>query len=99
MLHIGDEVYIHGYVDEIRNDMIIIHNKGGYFATVPDEIRPATPADFWAYDVERQIYYCPLCGFQTKYLLIEYEHTCPKCRATLGILRSDKKGDGNNVED
>ena len=30
----GDEVYIHGYVDEIRKDTVIIKNEGGYFGTV-----------------------------------------------------------------
>ena len=37
-MKIGDEVYIHGYVDEIRNDVIIIRNEGGYFGTVPSEM-------------------------------------------------------------
>lgn len=35
---IGDEVYIHGYIDEIRKDNIIIRNNGGYFGTVENEI-------------------------------------------------------------
>lgn len=38
MLHIGDEVFIHGYVDEIRKDTIIIRNEGGYFGTDKNEI-------------------------------------------------------------
>ena len=37
-MKIGDEVYVHGYVDEIRKDCIIIRNDGGYFGTVEDEI-------------------------------------------------------------
>lgn len=43
-MKIGDEVYVHGYVDEIRYDdtkrviTIIIRNDGGYFGTVPSEI-------------------------------------------------------------
>ena len=37
-MRIGDEVYIHGYVDEIRQDIIIIYNDGGYFGTTPNEI-------------------------------------------------------------
>ena len=36
-MKIGDEVYVHGYVDEIRNDVVIIRNNGGYFGTVADE--------------------------------------------------------------
>ena len=35
---IGDEVYIHGYIDEIRNDVVIIRNEGGYFGTSDREM-------------------------------------------------------------
>ena len=38
-MKIGDEVYVHGYVDEIRNDIFIIKNDGGYFGTVPEEVK------------------------------------------------------------
>lgn len=38
---IGDEVYIHGIIDEIRKDTIIIKNEGGYFGTISDEIMPS----------------------------------------------------------
>lgn len=37
-MKIGDEVVVHGYVDEIRKDVIIIRNNGGYFGTVSNEI-------------------------------------------------------------
>ena len=37
-MKIGDEVYVHGYVDEIRNDVVIIRNDGGYFGTIEREI-------------------------------------------------------------
>ena len=37
-MRIGDEVYIHGYVDEIRKDVVVIRNEGGYFGTVPGEV-------------------------------------------------------------
>jgi chromosome segregation ATPase len=39
---IGDEVCIHGYVDEIRRDTVIIRNDGGYFGTVLHEVTPNT---------------------------------------------------------
>ena len=42
-MKIGDEVYVHGYVDEIRKDVIIIRNDGGYFGTVPSEINCSEP--------------------------------------------------------
>lgn len=37
-MKIGDEVFVHGYVDEIRKDCVIIRNDGGYFGTAEDEI-------------------------------------------------------------
>lgn len=37
-MKIGDMVFVHGYVDEIRKDTVIIRNQGGYFGTVPSEI-------------------------------------------------------------
>lgn len=37
-MKIGQEVYIHGYVDEIRSNCVIIKNEGGYFGTVEKEI-------------------------------------------------------------
>jgi len=37
-MKIGDRVFVHGYVDEIRRDTVIIRNEGGYFGTVPSEI-------------------------------------------------------------
>lgn len=37
-MKIGDEVFVHGYVDEIRKDVVIIRNNGGYFGTVKGEI-------------------------------------------------------------
>lgn len=40
-MKIGEEVYIHGYIDEIRKDTVIIRNNGGYFGTVPAEITEA----------------------------------------------------------
>lgn len=37
-MKIGDEVFVHGFVDEIRNDCIIIRNNGGYFGTIKSEV-------------------------------------------------------------
>ena len=38
-MKIGDEVYVHGYVDEIRDNTVIIRNKGGYFGTAKEEVK------------------------------------------------------------
>jgi len=41
-MKIGDEIYVHGYVDEIRKDnIVIIRNEGGYFGTDVNEVEDA----------------------------------------------------------
>lgn len=42
-MKIGDSVYVHGYVDEIRKDSIIIRNDGGYFGTIRKEVIVGSP--------------------------------------------------------
>lgn len=37
-MKIGDRIYVHGYVDEIRKNCVIVRNDGGYFGTVKSEI-------------------------------------------------------------
>lgn len=37
-MKIGDVVYVRGEVDEIRKDVVIIKNTGGYFGTDKSEI-------------------------------------------------------------
>lgn len=37
-MRIGDRVFVHGYIDEIRKDTVIIRNNGGYFGTIPSEV-------------------------------------------------------------
>ena len=44
-LKIGQEVLIHGYVDEIRKDTVIIRNEGGYFGTVECEVTDIKMSD------------------------------------------------------
>lgn len=41
-MKIGDEVFVHGYVDEMRKDVVIIRNDGGYFGTDPCEVEVKT---------------------------------------------------------
>lgn len=38
-MKINDEVFVHGYIDEIRKDAVIVKNEGGYFGTDPQEIK------------------------------------------------------------
>ena len=37
-MKIGDRVFVHGFVDEIRKGTIIIRNNGGYFGTIREEV-------------------------------------------------------------
>ena len=37
-MKIGDRVFVHGYIDEIRKDTVIVRNDGGYFGTIPSEV-------------------------------------------------------------
>ena len=37
-MKIGDRCFVHGYIDEIRKDTVIIKNNGGYFGTDPGEV-------------------------------------------------------------
>ena len=54
-MKIGDEVYVHGYVDEIRNGTIIIRNEGGYFGTTLDEVMSSS---------QPEIIYCKDCKWK-----------------------------------
>lgn len=65
-LKIGDEIYIRANVNEIRNDYIICENKGGYFGTVREEIRPSVrpqeQTGHWIRISPAGIYECSECG-------------------------------------
>ncbi len=37
-MKIGEEILVHGFIDEIREDIVIIKNSGGYFGTPISEI-------------------------------------------------------------
>lgn len=79
-MKIGDEVYIHGYVDEIRKDTIIIKNEGGYFGTVKDEIKQKPKSGHWIKEnppMVEQYPFCSECGFVNPFEnALNY---CPNC--------------------
>lgn len=84
-MKIGDNVYVHGYVDEIRKDTVIIRNKGGYFGTVPSEIicgeMPQPQLMGWWIDRKDDVATCSVCGKRWGlYRLVNY---CPNCGARL----------------
>ena len=100
-MKIGDEVYVHGFIDEIRPDTIIIENRGGYFGTVKNEIvtdiKAIDKENFSSYwivkyegngwnDWENLI--CPICN--TKFEDVAWPSTynyCPNCGASLIFKR------------
>ena len=79
-MKIGDEVYVHGFVDEIRKDIIIIKNDGGYFGTVPSEVinrRNRMKAEWTNKDVLTQ---SETTGLNSKaVLVIEMPQDCVYC--------------------
>ena len=40
-MKIGDRCFVHGYIDEIRKDTVIVRNDGGYFGTILSEVTPS----------------------------------------------------------
>jgi len=70
-MKIGDEVFVHGYVDEIRKDVIIIRNNGGYFGTIEGEIVIAdTPQT-----ETKGVGYCNECKW------FRNKQVCGRCRS------------------
>ena len=76
-MKIGDEVYIHGYVDEIRKgtyvDIVIIRNKGGYFGTDASEVILADRKTENCSEIPND---CETCGYES---LKSYEGACDDC--------------------
>ena len=93
-MKIGKEVYVHGYIDEIRNGVIIIRNKGGYFGTEPEEVFPSAQPERkkgkWIHDNPNS-FKCSRCN---KYLDIGCGNMkmnfCPNCGA-------DMRGNSDDV--
>ena len=89
-LKIGQEVLIYGYVDEIRKDIVIIRNEGGYFGTVSSEIKPsAEKTGHWIKENhdEYVLWRCSECGARTELDMTEgygcgWKY-CPMCGSRL----------------
>jgi len=83
-MKIGDRCFVHGYIDEIRKDTVIVRNKGGYFGTDPSEVLvgelPERKTGRWIEAVEdwrHQIVWwkCSECGMDVS---TQYNY-CPDC--------------------
>ena len=76
-MKIGDEVFVRGKVDEIRKDVVIIHNDVGYFGTdIPDvfEYGRITTTGRWIEDAAHR-FICDKCGKKSSYK----SNYCPDC--------------------
>ena len=92
-MKIGDRVFVHGIIDEIRKDCVIIRNNGGYFGTIESEIIPKPSAqperkkgkwiNRWSGDgstwLEEK---CSECGIVFEDEPHEYNF-CPNCGARM----------------
>lgn len=104
-MKIGERVYVQGYIDEIRKDVVIIRNDGGYFGTAKSEIVAAQEDDtspvkhgFWQGESDGyadgnpviDMWHCSCCGK----LFEEWETKptwkyCPNCGARMDLNEVD----------
>lgn len=94
-MKIGDRVFVHGYIDEIRKDTVIIRNNGGYFGTIPSEVitgelpsaQPERKKAEWNYyyrKTTKDTFVCNGCG--TCFVVIQGAdkmNYCPNCGADM----------------
>ena len=86
-MKIGDKVFVFGTVDEIRKDVVIIRNNGGYFGAIKSDIVCGEFAERktgrWIDKsdglIEGACNYCSVCGEQA----IDLYDYCPNCGAKM----------------
>lgn len=83
---IGDEVFVHGRINEIRGRTIIIENHGGYFGTDRDEVLEITNCKYCKYSEEYGVNLFCKCWHQ-------YTHWDGFCHF------GNKAEDGDKVEE
>lgn len=79
-MKIGDEIYVKGIIDEIRQDVVIIRNAGGFFGTAPNEIVPR--------NTEPVIGECETCRFA---IMSAIEQPCRVCNHNGGWFNNYKE--------
>lgn len=99
-MKIGDEVFIHGYVDEIRKNGVIIRNDGGYFGTVKSEITKKSEVTkpikhgYWHIlnDTDMSAV-CSVCNNDTMLyygsVVMDFVY-CPCCGAKMDMLERER---------
>lgn len=101
----GDKFAVfHRYAEMLMRRPLLTHELVDHAVEISEaakedfrKICADEPAGYWTYDPIRREIICPLCGYGAKLLGRETKH-CPKCGERLEVLRSDKKGDEENVE-
>ena len=87
-MKIGDEILVHGYVDEIRENTVIVKNRGGYFGTVEKEIFPMTRAK-WKKISPAGIYECQNCKKDVCTVDIGVYKFCHRCGAIMDGVENE----------
>ena len=73
-MKIGDRCFVHGYIDEIRKDTVIVRNDGGYFGTVPSEVITGELPSAQS-DIAEKLYLCKCYVTDEEGLQHEVIHT------------------------
>ncbi len=74
-MKIGDEVYVHGHIEEIRGNTVIVKNKGGSFGTSKKEV---TSEPGWSDDKFDQLTFS-----EDKFIVVVYE-------GNINLIKKDK---------
>lgn len=80
-MRIGDSVFVHGYVDEIRKDIVIIRNRGGYFGTDKSEVITGEPKTGEWTNAGVLTVHCSNC--KSEFHELEAMNFCPNCGARM----------------
>ncbi len=92
-MKIGDIVYVLGEVDEIRKDVVIIKNEGGYFGTVENEVTTSKELHSCllnkAYDNVLDV----ISSFRSEHDEKGYRNACDEIAHTINSFFKTKEGE------
>lgn len=85
-MKIGDRVYIIGYIDEIRKDVVIIRNDSGYFGTEKHNVFVAETVK--EREAKSGLIRCKDCEFYESSIVLDKQGYC-WYQNTRGFIRND----------